>query len=122
MVVSGLVGAAICGVYLDVTHNSRPALKGGFSLAGLSTLFFVVSLHKNETDLMYVVFALMGLCMIPLLPATMENAAECTYPIPEELSTGVLLIGGNLIGIPIVLILEQFADQTGFHHHPKQAR
>ena len=108
----GIVGAAICGVYLDMTHNYRPALKTGFFLATLSTLVFVIALQKDQTTLMYFVFGLMGLCMIPLLPATMENAAECTYPIPEELSVGILLIGGNILGIPIVLILQQFADQT----------
>jgi hypothetical protein len=31
--------------------------------------------------------------MLPMLPAVVENCAECTYPIPEELSTGLLFVG-----------------------------
>ena len=28
--------------------------------------------------------------MLPLLPVMMENCAECTYPIPEDMSMGVM--------------------------------
>jgi hypothetical protein len=31
--------------------------------------------------------------MLPMLPAVVENCAECTYPLPEELSIGLLFFG-----------------------------
>ena len=40
-----------------------------------------------------VTMRVLGLFMLPMLPAVVENCAECTYPIPEELSTGLLFVG-----------------------------
>lgn len=46
--------------------------------------------------------------MLPMLPAVLENCAETTYPLPEELSTGLLFVGGNYFGIPFIFITEVF--------------
>jgi hypothetical protein len=35
--------------------------------------------------------------MLPMLPAVVENCAECTYPLPEELSIGLLFFGEPLL-------------------------
>jgi hypothetical protein len=34
-----------------------------------------------------------GLFMLPLLPLMMENCAECTYPISEDISMGLMFAG-----------------------------
>jgi hypothetical protein len=31
--------------------------------------------------------------MLPLLPLMMENCAECTYPVPEDISMGLMFAG-----------------------------
>lgn len=31
--------------------------------------------------------------MLPLLPLMMENCAECTYPISEDISMGLMFAG-----------------------------
>jgi hypothetical protein len=57
-----------------------------------------------------------------MLPAVVENCAECTYPLPEELSIGLLFFGllsfsqlaphlpppsgGNIVGIPCIFIVQ----------------
>ena len=55
---------------------------------------------------LFVSFALLGLFMLPMLPAVVENCAECTYPLPEELSIGILFVGGNILGIPFIFIVQ----------------
>jgi len=37
-------------------------------------------------------FGILGFCMLGILPISMECAAECTYPIPENSSTGLLMV------------------------------
>ena len=39
------------------------------------------------------IICLIGFFMLPMLPAVVENCAECTYPLPEELSIGLLFFG-----------------------------
>jgi hypothetical protein len=34
-----------------------------------------------------------GLFMLPLLPLMMENCAECTYPVSEDISMGLMFAG-----------------------------
>lgn len=68
-------------------------------------LFFAMLYSDNFLGLL-AAFALLGLCMLPMLPAVVENCAECTYPLPEELSTGILFVGGNIMGIPFIFIVQ----------------
>ncbi len=40
----------------------------------------------------------------------MENTAECTYPIPEELSMGILFVGANILGLGFIFALQFLLD------------
>eukprot|EP00602_Paraphysomonas_sp_CaronLab_P009569 CAMPEP_0185020156 /NCGR_PEP_ID=MMETSP1103-20130426/2757_1 /TAXON_ID=36769 /ORGANISM="Paraphysomonas bandaiensis, Strain Caron Lab Isolate" /LENGTH=490 /DNA_ID=CAMNT_0027550885 /DNA_START=215 /DNA_END=1687 /DNA_ORIENTATION=- len=106
LIVCGLVGAAVAGAMLETTHAYRTILKGGFLLCQLAMLFFFSMLFSHNFYGLLVAFCLLGLFMLPMLPAVVENCAECTYPIPEELSTGLLFVGGNIIGIPCIFIAQ----------------
>ena len=43
---------------------------------------------------------------MPILPVSLENCAECTYPLPEDLSVGILNIGQNVLGLPFIFGLQ----------------
>ena len=43
--------------------------------------------------------ACVGAASIPILPVSLSVTAEVTYPIQEEASTGMLILGGNLAGV-----------------------
>ena len=88
----------ITGVLLDKTHRYREVLKGGFFMCCIGMGFFFCMLFAHNTVWLCVAFAILGLFMLPMLPAVVENCAECTYPIQEDLSLGLLMIGGNVIG------------------------
>jgi hypothetical protein len=49
----------------------------------------------------------LGSCVICLLPIVTENCAEVTYPISEDISVGVLLMGGNYAGIAITFTMQE---------------
>lgn len=93
LILFGLIGAGITGAILDATHLYRQVLKLGFISCTLALMFFSCMLYSNNTIMMYVSFGLLGLFMLPMLPAVVENCAECTYPIQEDLSVGLLFIG-----------------------------
>lgn len=50
-------------------------------------------LYSNNFNGLLAAFCLLGFFMLPMLPAVVENCAECTYPLPEELSIGLLFFG-----------------------------
>ena len=45
-----------------------------------------------------------GFFIIGSIPATMQNAVEVTYPIPEEISIGILFSAANTASIPFTFI------------------
>ena len=53
--------------------------------------------------------ALLGAAAVPLLPLTLENAAECTYPIAEDSSASLLTSAGKLAGVVFVVALQPLA-------------
>lgn len=106
LIVCGLVGAAFTGVMLEKTHAYRPVLKFGFAFACCSVVLLVFMLREDNFAALAASFSIMGACVLPLLPAVLENCAECTYPLSEDLSTGILFAGGNIIGMPITFGLE----------------
>ena len=42
---------------------------------------------------------------VPMLPLLMENCAESTYPVSEEVSMGFMFVGSNVLVINQIRIL-----------------
>lgn len=115
----GLLGAIAAGLLLDRTHCYAPLLRlafGGTALAVLVVLGLLHSAEQHRPLALAVAFGVLGLVMLPLLPITMESAAEATYPIPELVSSGLLLTAANLLGIPLVLLLSWLLDRDTCTH------
>lgn len=101
---SGLVGAILAGIALDLSHQYRPLLKGGYLLALIAVFLFSWTLKPHNFNGLAGSFAFLGAVMLPLLPISIETSVEATYPVNEIYSSGILLTAGNLCGIPIVFI------------------
>ena len=106
----GTVGAGVAGAVLDATHAYRPVLKTGFVVAELATAFALLVMRPGQRTLLLIAGGAMGLAMMPLYPVTLECAVECTYPISEENSSGLLLLVGNLTGMLFTFILAALID------------
>lgn len=92
-IVCGLIGAGIAGKLMERTHAYRTILKAGVGLCVCTTIFLVAMLSSHNYWPLLIAFGLLGLSILPLLPVMMENCAECTYPVPEDLSMGILFVG-----------------------------
>jgi hypothetical protein len=47
-----------------------------------------------------------GFAMLPLLPVMMENCAECTYPVGEDVSVGVMFTASNVVALGFIFLLQ----------------
>jgi MFS transporter, FLVCR family, MFS-domain-containing protein 7 len=101
----GTVGAGIAGGVLDATHAYRPVLKTGFVSTVFTMGFFLLALRPHNGPTLTAAAGVMGLSMMPLYPITLECAVECTYPISEENSGGLLLLVGNLTGMLFTFVI-----------------
>jgi len=104
---TGLVGAAIVSQVLEKTKAYETILKTGFFVCLLAIMFMITQLKPDNFFWLCLSFCVMGFALLPMLPTVIENTAECTYPdVTEDLSVGLLFMGGNVMGIVITLVLE----------------
>jgi len=79
----GLLGAVVMGVILEKTRAYTVVLKTGIAVAVCAITWMLASMRPGQPDVLIAAYAVMGFCLVPLLPVCLETAAECTYPIPE---------------------------------------
>lgn len=106
LIIAGLVGASIAGVLMERTRAYRSLLKAGFGCCFGAMIFATCMLRPDNFILLLLAFSALGFFILPMLPLALENCAESTYPVPEDLSSGLLFIGGNVLGIGLIFAIQ----------------
>lgn len=112
MLLSGLFTAIIAGFVLRATGAFVPALRLGIASAAVGMLGFLLALRPHGEVALLVTAALLGAAAVPLLPLSLENAAEATFPISEDASAALLTAAGKLFGVAFVFVLQPLATSS----------
>jgi len=93
-IIGGIVGSAVYGVLLDKYHKFKLTL----IIIQVSSIFAVVLftlvlMYESKTWSAVVAFIL-GALMIPIWPVGVEYCAEITFPVEEDMSTGMIMTAG----------------------------
>lgn len=72
--------------------------------------FSATLLYWKTTALLYITFLTLCFFGVPFMALGLEYAAEISYPVSEGLSSAVVLIAGNLVGLIGVLLLGRLID------------
>ena len=104
-VILGLVGIFLAGVWLDRTKRYKSVSVTTFLCCALTMLLFTFLLvYINNFKLVYTSFCLFGFFSYPYMTVGLEHAAELTYPISEGITSGILLLVGNMYAIILTYI------------------
>ena len=108
MPVSGLLGCLITSPIVGRTHKYKLAsfLINIFAAAG--TFLFAFTLYVRSIYLSCFCVAVIGFGMMPISAFMIELACEITYPVGEAMSTGVLNMAGQVIGIAGTFVVNGF--------------
>ncbi len=100
IVIGGIFGAVIISALSDKYHKRKffLILAAGSSIPLTLLLQFLSSIVP-----LAVCGFLFGFFLIPALPVGLTYAVEKTHPVPEATSNGILMLSGQISGIPIVL-------------------
>lgn len=112
MLLSGLLTAIFAGFALRATGAFVPALRFGIASAAVGMLGFLLALRPHGEVVLLVASAILGAAAVPLLPLSLENAAEATFPIVEDMSAALLTAAGKLFGVAFVFILQPLATSS----------
>lgn len=110
LIVGGLLGSVVAGVIVDRTKWFEQVAKISYSIAAVvSCAFALLSLRPHVEVPLAVSVTLFGAAGFAIYPLGLEMGVECTYPVAEATSSGLLIIAGQIFGIIYVLLMSALA-------------
>ncbi|KAJ3344116.1 Major facilitator super domain-containing protein 7 [Gonapodya sp. JEL0774] len=100
---TGIVVALLNGILMDRIHRHKTSLKVLSFVAVVGVIMFAVGVSIRSIELVFAAAAVYGGGGFPTMPLIMELGAECTFPVGESTSTGILSSGQVLIAIVQIL-------------------
>ncbi|XP_077194881.1 choline/ethanolamine transporter FLVCR1 [Paroedura picta] len=104
LVVAGMVGSIICGLWLDCTKTYKQTTLIVYILSFVGMVAFTFTLDCGHLIAVFVTGGVLGFFMTGYLPLGFEFAAEITYPESEGTSSGLLNASAQIFGIIFTLI------------------
>lgn len=108
---AGLVASGLYGAAMERTRAYAAVQRVGVAGAAAASVAMLAALRPDAPGLLVGCFAVFGAALVPLLPVTLENAAEATYPVPEDNSAALLFTAGNLAGIVLIFLFSWLLDR-----------
>ncbi|KAL7987356.1 hypothetical protein Chor_006275 [Crotalus horridus] len=104
LVVAGMVGSIICGLWLDHTKTYKQTTLVVYILSFVGMVVFTFTLNCGYLVVIFVTGGVLGFFMTGYLPLGFEFAVEITYPESEGTSSGLLNASAQIFGIIFTLI------------------
>ncbi|XP_039873644.1 feline leukemia virus subgroup C receptor-related protein 1 [Simochromis diagramma] len=113
LVVAGMVGSILCGLWLDRTKLYKITTLIVYILSFVGMLVFTFTLDLKNIHLVFVTAGVLGFFMTGYLPLGFEFGVEITYPESEGTSSGLLNAFAQIFGIIFTLIQGKLTTDHG---------
>lgn len=112
-IVAGLMGAALTGLFIDKTGRHMIVIKVYVPIVGALYLAFYFIVKTGQLAPIMVVCALMGFFTFSLLPVALELSIESTYPISESISSSMLWMCSQIMGLIFLTVIDALRNPDG---------
>jgi Na+/melibiose symporter-like transporter len=106
IVIGGLCGAVILSALSDKYHKRRIFL---IMAAGMAVPLSLLLQYLSSIVLLGLCGFIFGFFLISAMPVGLTYAVEKTHPVPEATSNGILMLSGQISGLPIVFFFNMTA-------------
>ncbi|KAI9359235.1 major facilitator superfamily domain-containing protein [Zopfochytrium polystomum] len=113
LVVLGIASAGAVGVALDRTKQHRLAMKVLAVGITAGSVLYTASAAPGNVGLLYAAAAVIGVCGMPLLPLCLEMGVECTHPVAEGTSSGIMWGLTQFLSVVMTLVSNALTDPDG---------
>ncbi|XP_070353258.1 choline/ethanolamine transporter FLVCR1 isoform X2 [Equus asinus] len=103
LVVAGMVGSILCGLWLDYTKTYKQTTLIVYILSFVGMVIFTFTLDLGYIIIVFITGGVLGFFMTGYLPLGFEFAVEITYPESEGTSSGLLNAAAQIFGILFTL-------------------
>ncbi|XP_077412813.1 choline/ethanolamine transporter flvcr2a isoform X3 [Vanacampus margaritifer] len=113
IVIAGMVGSLICGIWLDKTKTYKQTTLAVYVLSLIGMLVYASTLNLGHLWVVFVTAGVLGFFMTGYLPLGFEFAVELTYPESEGTSSGLLNCSAQIFGIIFTIAQGKIIDKWG---------
>jgi len=106
LVIGGLCGAVILSALSDKYHKRKIFL---VMAAGMAVPLSLLLQYLSSIVLLGACGFVFGFFLISAMPVGLTYAVEKTHPVPEATSNGILMLSGQISGLPIVFLFNMTA-------------
>lgn len=114
-ITSGLIGSAISGIVIDKHPQFRRACIFLGVITTLSFLLVFLTIDSGSVFLLSINFSLIGLGIIPIMPVCFALGVELTYPTPEGMANGMMLLPSKIYGAILGVIAGALSNYGPFY-------
>jgi FLVCR family MFS transporter 7 len=109
-IIGGVIGATASGIFVDKTRRYTETMKVSMALAVFFGLAFLqLSMVRGIAYLILIVCFLFGVMGLAMYPVGLEMSTECTFPVAETTSTGLVVLSGQIQAVIFMAIMTQFS-------------
>ncbi|XP_036397992.1 feline leukemia virus subgroup C receptor-related protein 2 isoform X2 [Megalops cyprinoides] len=113
IVIAGMVGSLICGIWLDKTKTYKQTTLAVYLLSFVGMLVYAFTLNLGRLWVVFITAGALGFFMTGYLPLGFEFAVELTYPESEGTSSGLLNCSAQVFGIIFTICQGKIIDHLG---------
>uniref|UniRef100_A0A3Q3IHT7 Major facilitator superfamily (MFS) profile domain-containing protein n=1 Tax=Monopterus albus TaxID=43700 RepID=A0A3Q3IHT7_MONAL len=113
IIIAGMVGSLICGIWLDRTKTYKQTTLVVYFMSLVGMIVFTSTLSLGHLWVVFVTAGALGFFMTGYLPLGFEFAVELTYPESEGTSSGLLNCSAQVFGIIFTICQGKIIDQFG---------
>ncbi|KAM9355147.1 choline/ethanolamine transporter flvcr2a isoform 4-T5 [Pholidichthys leucotaenia] len=113
IVIAGMAGSLICGIWLDKTKTYKQTTLVVYILSLIGMLVFAFTLNLGHLWVVFITAGVLGFFMTGYLPLGFEYAVELTYPESEGTSSGLLNCSAQIFGIIFTIAEGKIIDKWG---------
>ncbi|XP_026197174.1 feline leukemia virus subgroup C receptor-related protein 2 isoform X2 [Anabas testudineus] len=113
IVIAGMVGSLICGVWLDKTKTYKQTTLAVYFMSLVGMIIYAATLNLGHLWVVFVTAGALGFFMTGYLPLGFEFAVELTYPESEGTSSGLLNCSAQVFGIIFTICQGKIIDFYG---------
>uniref|UniRef100_A0A8C6Y9E2 FLVCR choline and putative heme transporter 2 n=1 Tax=Naja naja TaxID=35670 RepID=A0A8C6Y9E2_NAJNA len=113
IIVAGMFGALISGIWLDRTKTYKQTTLVVYIMSFVGLVVYTFTLDLGHIWVVFITAGVLGFFMTGYLPLGFEFAAELTYPESEGTSSGLLNVSAQVFGIIFTISQGQIIDNFG---------
>ncbi|XP_012511660.1 PREDICTED: feline leukemia virus subgroup C receptor-related protein 2 isoform X2 [Propithecus coquereli] len=113
IVIAGMLGAVISGIWLDRSKTYKETTLVVYIMTLVGMVVYTLTLNLGHLWVVFITAGTMGFFMTGYLPLGFEFAVELTYPESEGMSSGLLNVSAQVFGIIFTISQGQIIDNYG---------